>query len=194
MVLQNVPIESYQSESLPCWQNLALQWHSGARHSLHWSMSGIDALQLLWTMLHPTNCGMDANPMSPISKSGDQLPMCIARRTSIVHSGPTMRSACSLGIQMATRGGSSTTRLQSAPSSLSELILTSTLQFIHPHPLRLLSKPMHLAIQHLALRTLQRTMLWRLLGFCILGGHLILLGSRIQNPTLQLQHLNPSQC
>ena len=28
---------------------------------LHWSMSGIDALQLLWTMLYPMNCDMDVN-------------------------------------------------------------------------------------------------------------------------------------
>ena len=193
MVLQNAPIESYQSASLPCWQNLALQWHSGARHSLHWSMSGIDVLQLLWTMLHPMNYGMDANQMSPISESGDRLHMCIFKRTSTAHCAHIMRSACSLDTQMATRGGSSTTQLQSTPSSLSELILMSTLQFHHPHPLRLVSKPMHLTIQHLASRTVQRMTLWRLLEFYILRGHLILLESRIQNPTLQLQRLDHSQ-
>ena len=34
---------------------------------------------------------------------------------------------------------------------------------------------------------------WRLLGFCILEGHLILLETSIQNPTPQLQHLDHSQ-
>ena len=170
MVWQNMPIECYQSKSLPCWQNLNSQWHSGARHSLHWSMSGIDALQLLWTMLHPTNCGMDASQMSPICESGDQLPMYISKRTSAVHCAHIMKSARSLGTQMAaTRGGSSTIQPQSAPLSLNMLISTSVLQFLCPHPLCLVSKPMHLAIQHLALRTLQRTTLWRLLGFYILG-------------------------
>ena len=95
-----------QSESLSCWQNLDSQWHSGARLSLHWSMCGIDALQLLWTMLHPMNCGMDANQICPTSESGDRLHMCISRRTSAAHCAHIMKSACSLGTQMATRGES----------------------------------------------------------------------------------------
>ena len=73
------------------------------------------------------------------------------------------------------------------------LISTSTILYHCPHPLHLVPKLLHLLIQHLTSRTLQKMILWRLLGFCILGGHLILLGSRIQNPTPQLQHLNHSQ-
>ena len=40
---------------------------------------------------------------------------------------------------------------------------------------------------------ISKTTLWMLLGFCILGRHLILLGTRIQNPTPHLQCLDHSQ-
>ena len=72
-----------------------------------------------------------------------------------------------------------TTWPQSTQLSLNALISMSALQFLHPHPLHQISKPMHLAIQHLISRTFQRMILWRLLRFCILKGHLILLGTRI---------------
>ena len=83
---------------------------------------GIDAPQLLWTMPPPSNCGMDANQMCPTSKFGDQLLMCISRRTNITHSTPTMRNVSSLGTQMDIKVGSSTIPLPSAPLSLRGLI------------------------------------------------------------------------
>ena len=110
-----------------------------------------------------------------------------------MHLSLTMRNVYSLGTQMDTKVGSSIIPLQSIPSSLNVLISMSALQFLCPHSLHLLSKPMHLTIQHLTSRTLQRMTLWRLLEFCILEGHLILLGTSIQNPTPQLQHLDHSQ-
>ena len=144
-------------------------------------------------MLYPMNYGMVANQMSSISECGDRLHMCIFKRTSAVHCTHIMRNVYLLDTQMATRAGSSITWLQSTPLSLNALILTSALQSLCPHPFCHMGKLLHLLIQHLTLRIFQKTTLWMLLGFCILGGHLILLETRIQNPTPHLQCLDHSQ-
>ena len=75
--------------------------------------------------------------------------MCISKRTSTAHCAYIMRGACSLDIQMAARGGSSTTQPQSAQSSLNVLILMSTLLLLCPHPLHQMSKLLHLCYNSL---------------------------------------------
>ena len=146
---QNMLIMSCPSTSLPYSRSQDSPWHSGARLLLHWFMSGINAQQLLWAMLHPMNYGMGTNQMYPTFECRNQQHMCISKRTSTAHCAYIMRSACSLGIQMAARGGSSTTQPQSAQSSLNVLILMSTLLLLCPHPLHQMSKLLHLCYNSL---------------------------------------------